>query len=60
MSLAFIYQGGEVEPWVEHFKNIAPDIELLVWPEIDYRREIQAVVSWYHPAGELQKLKGLR
>lgn len=60
MAIALIYPEGNSAAWVGHFKKFAPELEISVWPEIDYQERFELAATWYHPPGELAQLNGLR
>ncbi len=59
MNLLVAITGWEVEPWVERFRRLLPDRDIVALGEPFDRRDVRYVASWKHPPGSLAGLPNL-
>lgn len=60
MSLLVISPGDEVTSWVSALKAAAPDIDVQVWPQVEGSTQVEAVLAWNPPPGELRRYPNLK
>ena len=60
MALLIIAPDVKVTSWLKHLHALDPGIEIRVWPEVGDAGEIEFVLCWHHPPGELTKYKNLK
>ncbi len=59
MALLIIAPDIRVTSWVKHLSALRPGIDIRVWPQTGNADEIEFVLSWNHPPGELKKYRHL-
>ncbi|EOZ99091.1 D-3-phosphoglycerate dehydrogenase [Indibacter alkaliphilus LW1] len=60
MALAIISPGRDVRLWIENFKELDPEIDIQVYPEITDPEKVEAVALWNHPKGMLSDFPNLK
>ncbi len=60
MSLAIICPGKDATPWVEVIHELAPDMDIQVYPEISKPEKVEVVFLWQHPEGILSTFPNLK
>lgn len=60
MALSVICPGEDVGAWVEALRGVDPGIDVRVWPDDAPREEVDLVLTWNHPPGELRRYPKLR
>ena len=48
------------DSWVKHLRAQDPGLDLRVWPETGPADEIEFILCWKHPLGELKKYQNLK
>ena len=48
------------DAWVKHLRAQDPGLDLRVWPETGPADEIEFILCWKHPLGELKKFRNLK
>ncbi len=59
MALLIICPGEDVTPWRDRFLELAPSLDLRIWPETGAPDEIDLALVWNHPPGELLRFEKL-
>jgi glyoxylate/hydroxypyruvate reductase A len=60
MAVLFISKADDPIAWHAALKRRLPDLDFRVWPETGDLRDIDAVMVWNHPPGELKRYPNLR
>ncbi|SNS14381.1 glyoxylate/hydroxypyruvate reductase A [Belliella buryatensis] len=60
MGLAIISPGRDPEVWIENIKMLDADIDIQVYPNIDRKDDVEAVMLWNHPKGILNEFPNLK
>jgi glyoxylate/hydroxypyruvate reductase A len=60
MALLLLMPNRDTSRLIAHIRSKLPDIDLRVWPETGNESEIDFVVTWNHPPGELGRFPGLK
>ena len=60
MSLAIIYPGHDARAWISALKELAPQLQVEVWPEIENDSAVEFVLCWNQPPGSLQSFANLK
>jgi len=60
MAFLIIMPGHEADAWVRHIQKLTPGIDLRVWPDAGDPGDIEFVLSWNHPAGDLMRYPNLK
>ncbi len=60
MAFLIIAPTLKVTGWVSKIKAAAPGIDIRVWPENDQYDDIDFILTWQPPPGELQKYPNLK
>jgi glyoxylate/hydroxypyruvate reductase A len=60
LALLIFFTNRVPQSWVEALHKIDPKIDIRVWPEAGDPAEIDFVLAWNHPAGELREFPNLR
>lgn len=60
MKLLFVSSTDRIEPWRQAFARIAPDIELVAWPDVPDPDAIEFAAVWKYPPGELKRFRNLK
>ncbi len=60
MALMIIAPDTKVTSWVKHLGQLAPEIDIRIWPDTGNADEIEFALSWNHPPGELKKYRNLK
>lgn len=60
MAMLFLAPGLKADSWIEHLRNLDPELDLRVWPDLGRSEEIIYVLSWKHPFGEMKRFPKLR
>jgi len=60
MSLALIATGRDMNPWAEAIRNLAPEIEVEIYPDIFNPAGVKGAMLWNQPAGVLQQFPNLQ
>ncbi|MGD2096634.1 MAG: glyoxylate/hydroxypyruvate reductase A [Desulfobacterales bacterium] len=60
MALMIIAPDTKVTSWVKHLSQLAPEIDIRIWPDTGNVDEIDFALSWNHPPGEFRKYKHLK
>jgi glyoxylate/hydroxypyruvate reductase A len=58
--MLFLAPGLKASSWVKHLRMQGPEVDLRVWPETGPREEIELVLCWKHPLGELRNYPNLK
>jgi glyoxylate/hydroxypyruvate reductase A len=59
MSMLLIAPDLNPRSWVKHLRLQDPELDLRVWPDTGAREDVQFVLSWKHPLGEMRKFPRL-
>jgi glyoxylate/hydroxypyruvate reductase A len=59
MSLLVAITGWDPQPWIERFRQVLPEYEIVALGEPFDRRAVHYAVSWKHPPGSLAGLPNL-
>jgi glyoxylate/hydroxypyruvate reductase A len=60
MAILFCSRTIDPEPWREAFRAQAPQMDFRVWPETGPVEEIEYILAWLHPPGELRRYPKLK
>ena len=60
MALLIIAPEIKATSWIKHLIALEARIDIRVWPDVGNPDEIEFVLCWNHPSGELTKYKNLR
>jgi len=60
MALLVLMPDLDATDLVAALRSAQPDLDLRVWPECGDVADVEFVVSWNHPAGELRRFPNLR
>jgi glyoxylate/hydroxypyruvate reductase A len=60
MAVLFLAPDIKPDSWVKHLRREDPQIDLRVWPAAGRAEEIDFVLCWKHPPGELKKYVNLK
>lgn len=60
MALLFIAPDLEIPPYVEQLQALDSELDIRIWPEIGDADDIELVLTWNHPLGELRNFKNLK
>jgi glyoxylate/hydroxypyruvate reductase A len=60
MALLVIAPDLDVEWYATELRSLEPNLDIRAWPEIGNADDIEFVLTWYHPPGELRKFKYLK
>ena len=60
MAMLFMAPKLKSDAWVKHLRAQAPGLDLRVWPETGKADEIEFILCWKHPLGELKKYQNLK
>lgn len=60
MPLLILFTNRNPRPWVQVLYKFDQNIDIRVWPEVGDPAEIDFILTWNHPAGELRKFPNLR
>ena len=60
MAVLFCSRTIDPEPWRAAFRAQAPEIDFRVWPETGPVEEIEYILAWLHPPGELKRYPRLK
>ena len=60
MAFLILTPNRNASKLVSKLKSMQPDIDIRVWPEVGEPSEIDFVVTWKHPPGELKKYPNLK
>ena len=60
MSLAIICPGKNPDSWINVIRELAPDLKIQVYPEINEPEEVQVALVWQHPVGILSTFPNLK
>jgi len=52
--------GRDVSRLVQHLKQLSPDLNLQVWPEVERPERIDALICWRQQAGDLANYPGVK
>lgn len=50
----------DAQAWIQHLRRQDPGLDLRVWPDVGPPEEVDFVLSWKHPLGELKKFPRLK
>ena len=60
MAVLLCSRTVDPEPWRAAFRAQAPEIDFRVWPETGPVEEIEFILTWLHPPGELRRYPRLK
>lgn len=60
MGIAIISPGRDVTKWTNCIYGKAPGMDVQVYPDIDRPEDVEVVLLWQHPKGELKKFPKLK
>jgi len=60
MALLILMPNRGSTKLVSQLMSLQPDLDIRVWPEVGNPSDIEFVVTWKHPPGELKKYPNLR
>lgn len=60
MAILIIAPGMRTAGWVKQLKAVDPNLDIRIWPEGGKPEEIEFVMAWKPPPGELRKYPNLR
>jgi len=60
MSIVMICPHRDTQPWLEAFKQQAPDLKVEVWPEIADPATVEFAACWNQPSGILKQYPNLK
>ncbi len=60
MTMLFMAPGMKEDPWVKHLRLQEPDLDLRLWPAAGPPEEVDFILCWNPPAGELRKYPNLK
>ena len=60
MALLLILPGKNVQKLKDRILHLAPDLDVRIWPEPGNPNDLEMVVTWKQPPGELGKFPGLK
>lgn len=60
MAMLFMAPKLKSDAWVKHLRAQDPGLDLRVWPETGPADEIELILCWKHPLGELKKYRNLK
>jgi len=60
MAMLFMAPKLKSDAWVKHLRAQDPGLDLRVWPETGPTDEIEFILCWKHPLGELKKYQNLK
>lgn len=58
--MLFMSPKSKSDSWVKHLRAQDPGLDLRVWPETGPVEEIEFILCWKHPLGELKKYPNLK
>lgn len=51
MGLAIIAPGKDLSVWIENLKKNEPELDLQIYPDIERKEAVDALMLWQHPKG---------
>lgn len=60
MALLLLMPNRDISRLIAHIRAMMPDIDLRVWPETGNESDIDFIVTWNHPPGELGRFPCLK
>jgi glyoxylate/hydroxypyruvate reductase A len=60
MAMLLMTPKSKSDSWVKHLRAQDPGLDLRVWPETGQTDEIEFILCWKHPLGELKKYRNLK
>ena len=60
MTLVFISKVYDPVEWSQALRAHMPDLDMRVWPEVGDPREVECVLVWKAPPGDLQRYPNLK
>ncbi len=60
MSLAIICPGKNPDSWIKVIRELDPDLEIQVYPEIHNPEKVEVALVWQHPPGILTTFPNLK
>jgi glyoxylate/hydroxypyruvate reductase A len=60
MSMLFLAPDLKSDSWVKHLRAQDPGLDLRVWPEAGRPQDVEFILCWKHPLGELRRYENLR
>jgi glyoxylate/hydroxypyruvate reductase len=60
MSIAIISPGRDTSSWVKIFKNLEPELDIQIFPDINDYQAVELVILWQHPKGILKEFPNLK
>ena len=60
MTIALICPEKDPTPWLNAFNAVAPEIDVVVWPNIPEPKNVTFALCWAHPVGSLLPFTNLK
>ncbi len=60
MSIAIICPEKDTRKWVENLKELQPNLNISVYPDIERPEEIEYAICWKHPRGVFKNFPNLK
>ena len=60
MAFLIINPGKKVAAWEKRIRTLAPEADIRVWPDVGNPNDVEFVLTWNHPRGELKKYSRLK
>lgn len=60
MAILIVDQRRDLTPWIDAFKQLYPEVDLRIWPDVGDADNIDFALSWYHPEGIFKAFKNLK
>ncbi len=60
MALLFLWPSRDGEDWRREFERLLPGVDYRVWPEVGRTDDVEMVMTWKAPPGELSRFPNVR